>query len=64
MTQKELLYMEDAVEHEKNLIDIYTYTIETLEDKNLITFMKTNLKKHENMKKKLITVLEEMSNEW
>ena len=46
MTQKELLYMKDAVSHEKNLIDIYKYTIETLDDKTLVTFVKAQLKKH------------------
>lgn len=63
MTQKELLYMEDAIEHEKNLIDICTFTIDSLEDESLATFMKGQLKKHENMKKKLIEVLEEIANE-
>lgn len=63
MTQKELLYMEDATEHEKNLIDIYQYTIESLEDKTLITFMKAQLKKHESLKKKLMEVLEDCTNE-
>lgn len=63
MTQKELLYMEDAIEHEKNLIDIVTFTIDSLEDEGLATFMKSELKKHESMKKKLMDVLEEMANE-
>ena len=63
MTQKELLYMEDAVSHEKNLIDIYKYTIETLDDKTLVTFVKAQLKKHETLKKKLMDVLEDATNE-
>jgi hypothetical protein len=63
MTQKELLYMEDAIEHEKNLIDIVTFTIDSLEDQNLVTFMKSELKKHESMKKKLLDLLEELANE-
>ncbi len=63
MTQKELLYMEDAIGHETNLIDICTYTIEALEDKNLKTFMKGELKKHESLKQKLMNVLEDAANE-
>ncbi len=63
MTQKELLYMEDAIEHEKNLIDICKFTIDSLEDKTLVTFMKSQLKKHESLKKKLLDVLEGAINE-
>lgn len=63
MTQKELLYMEDAIEHETNLIDIVTYTIDTLEDEELITFMKGELKKHKSMKEKLMKVMEGAANE-
>ncbi len=63
MTQKELLYMEDAIGHETNLIQICTYTIDTLEDKSLKTFMKGQLKKHENLKQKLMTILEDATNE-
>lgn len=63
MTQKELLYMEDAVMHESNLIDIAQFTIDTLEDEDLVKFMKKQLKKHEDLKSKLINVLEESSNE-
>ncbi len=63
MTQKELLYMEDATEHEKNLIDIVTFTIESLEDENLVKFMQKQLKKHEELKEKLLNVLEDVSNE-
>lgn len=63
MTQKELLYIEDAIGHESNLITICTNTIDTLTDKSLKTFMKGQLKKHEAMKQKLMKVLEEASNE-
>ncbi len=63
MTQKELLYMEDAIEHETNLIEITTLSIENLEDKALITFMKGQLKKHQKLKEKLMTVMEDIVNE-
>ena len=63
MTQKELLYMEDAINHETNLIDILTYTFDTLEDEDLISFMKSELKKHNTMKEKLMKVMEDLANE-
>ena len=63
MTQKELLYMEDAIGHETNLIDILTYTIDTLEDEDLVSFMKSELKKHNTMKEKLMKVMEDLANE-
>lgn len=63
MTQKELLYMEDATMHETNLIEIATLSVDNLEDKTLKTFMKGQLKKHEKLKQKLITVLEGVANE-
>ncbi len=63
MTQKELLYVEDAIGHETNTIDICSYVIETLTDDELISFMKKELKKHESIKDKLLSLLEECSNE-
>jgi len=63
MTQKELLYMEDAIEHETNLIEIATLSIENIEDKTLKTFMKGQLKKHQSLKDKLMKVMEDTANE-
>lgn len=63
MTQKELLYMEDAVGHEDNLVAIYNYFIEALEDDNLKSFMKAEKKKHEALKTKLLKVMEDAANE-
>ena len=63
MTQKELLYMEDAIGHETNLIKIISSTINLLEDKNLISFMKKQMKKHQNLKQKLMQTMEGVINE-
>ena len=63
MTQKELLYLEDAIGHENSIITIINESINKLEDDNLITFMKTEEKKHINTKNKLISLLEEQENE-
>lgn len=63
MTQKELLYMEDAVGHESNIIQILEESINNLEDENLINFMESELNIHKKIKEYLINKLEEKSNE-
>ena len=63
MTQKELLYVEDAIGHEQNIISICEDTINNMQDKDLISFIKSEVKKHETMKEKLISLLEDKSNE-
>ena len=64
MTQKELLYLEDAIGHEKNIIKICEDIIKNLEDQNLVTFMEEELNIHNTMKETLINMLEVKSNEW
>ena len=63
MTQKELLYLEDAVGHEENIIEVCEDTIGRLSDENLISFLSNEVEKHKSMKNKLINMLEEKSNE-
>lgn len=63
MTQKELLYVEDAIGHEQNIISICEDMLNNLEDENLVSFMKSEVKKHTQTKESLIKVLEEKSNE-
>ena len=46
MTQKELLYYEDAVGHEKSIIKICEESIKKLEDEKLINFMKEEVTRH------------------
>ena len=62
MTQKELLYVEDAIGHEGNIIKICEDMINTMEDENLITFMEKQIKKHTNLKNKMINMLEDKIN--
>ena len=64
MTQKELLYFEDAIGHEGNIIKICEESIKNLEDESLITFLEEEKSKHESFKQELINKLEEKSNEW
>ena len=63
MTQKELSYLEDAIGHEKNIIDICSDTITRLDDENLIEFMNDEIKKHSSLRMKLMKLMEEKANE-
>ncbi len=63
MTQKELLYFEDAVNHECSIIKILEDTKNKLEDSNLVDFVDNEITIHQNMKKELMNVLEEKTNE-
>ena len=62
MTQKELSYYEDAIGHESNIIKILDFSIQNLEDENLISFMEIELDKHNQMKDKLMNLLEDKNN--
>ena len=60
---EELLYVEDAIGHECNIISICNETINLLEDEYLVSFLKKELKKHENTKEELLNLLEVKCNE-
>lgn len=62
MTQKELLYVEDAIGHEKNIVTICRETIRCLKDKTLQAFLEKEVKKHEQMQQTLLKLLEEKAN--
>ena len=57
MTQKELDYVKDAIEHEDNVICILNDNLNNLEDKGLIKFMEKELKTHEVIHKRLMDLL-------
>ena len=63
MTQKELLYVEDAVGHEQNIIKILDESLANIEDETLASFLEKETKKHANTLKKLLSILEDKSNE-
>ena len=63
MTQKELLYVEDAIGHEKTIIENIQDYINCLQDENLIEFMRKELKTHKKKKKDLIKLLESEAND-
>lgn len=62
MTQKELLYFEDAVGHEGNIIKIIEDGLQNLEDENLRAFMNNELTKHNEAKQRLMNLLETKQN--
>ena len=63
MTQKELLYVEDAIGHEGSIISILEESLKNISDENLVLFLEEKLNKYNSMKEKLINILEEKTNE-
>lgn len=63
MTQKELLYLEDAIGHEKEMISVLSETIELLDDENLMNYLGDELNTHQEMVEDLINQLEGKVNE-
>ena len=62
MTQKELLYVEDAIEHEKSIIKLCNEFLNKLEDDNLRDFITMQINSHEEMKSNLLSLLEGEAN--
>ena len=63
MTEKELLYIEDGINHETNIIAILNETENKLKENDLKTLVKKQKSNHEKMKQKLEKLLEEKGNE-
>lgn len=64
MTQKELLYIEDAIGHEQNIVTILEESIKNLQNEELISFLESEKELHIQTKDSLINMLEERTNEW
>lgn len=63
MTNKELAYFEDAINHETNIISIVQNSIDNLEDEKLIEFLSDELILHKQTKDNLLDMLEEKAHE-
>ncbi len=63
MTQKELLYMEDAVNHENSIISILNDCKEKIDNKDIISFLENEINVHKKIYEKLINHLERISYE-
>ena len=59
MTQKELLYVEDAISHEANVISYLEEAIEKVNDYNVQEFFEKELVHHNKVKKDLLNFLKE-----
>lgn len=62
MTQKELLYLEDAIGHEKNIVSIIEQTIKTIENADLKTFLEAEKTCHQKTYDNLINTLKVKNN--
>ena len=63
MTQKELSYLEDAIGHEKNIVKICEESIKNLSDESLRIFITNEIEVHQNLKARLLNLLEDKANE-
>ncbi len=63
MTQKELLYLEDAIGHEENIKKICDDMINKLQNEELRIFLEQEINNHIQMKEELLNLLEEKSHE-
>ena len=61
MTQKELLYLEDAVGHEASILEILNESLKQVDDENIVTFLEEEIDKHKSIKKELIILMEDKS---
>ncbi len=62
MTQKELLYFEDAIGHIGNIIKIINESLKNISDERITTFLQNELTVHENLKEELLMKLKEKAN--
>lgn len=63
MTQKELLYMEDAIGHMKNLASLSDCFAKDVEDQKLSDSLAKLAKKNQHLEEKLMKVMEEIQDE-
>ena len=62
MTQKELLYVEDAIMHEKSIMSIIDESIKNIDDESLVEFMNNELDKQKLNLDNLMNLLEDKNN--
>ena len=63
MTQKELLYLEDAYKHEENLICYLDSLLEEVEEEELTKVIECETKEHESIKEKILDLMKEKAND-
>lgn len=63
MTQKELLYIEDAIGHEKVIIDVCNDLLTHITDDEISQFINNEINNHNTIKSNLLNMLEVKSHE-
>ena len=63
MTQKELLYGEDAINHERNIVYYLNDAISSIQNEELTSFLEDEIIYHEEISKKLLNLLDGEINE-
>ncbi len=63
MTQKDLLYLEDAVKHQDNLISLWNFYTEIILDEDLVDFINAQVSKLSTVREKLVNVMKEVKDE-
>ena len=63
MTQKDLLYIEDAIGHQNNLEALWENFASLIEDEEALGLIKSEMKRHSNIREKIMKVLKEAANE-
>ena len=62
MTQKELLYVEDAIEHEGSIIKICNDLVNGVNNEEFKSFINNEITNHQGIKNNLISLLKENVN--
>ena len=63
MTQKELLYLEDACKHEEILLEVLDDALNTLDDDSFLKSIQTEISIHQRLLDNLNQLLEDKANE-
>ena len=64
MTEKELLYLEDAYEHECITLDTLNTMMDNTTNDEILSFIEDEINKHKLIKKSVIRLMESEANEW
>ena len=57
MTEKELLYFEDAIGHEKNIVSILNQSVNMVTDEDIKSFLNSEITKHKSIENDLMNML-------
>ncbi len=63
MTQKELLYFEDAIMHIDSIIKILNHSKQIIDDDNISNFIDNELSRQQSLKEQLMNTLGDKVNE-